>query len=122
MAGKTSHLRYSRIPDSVLLDCDLTPAARCVYAFLARHVFEGKVARLGQRLIARKLGLNRETVESAIRQLAKRDHLVVVGDGKSRRMYVLSSDIFGQKQGIKTIIRSSPRGKRMVSVAAEDVA
>lgn len=98
VAGKTSQNRFGRTPDSVLFDKDLSASARCIYAYLARSVFQGSVARFGQRRIAKDLGFNRETVGTALHELQKRGHLSIVGEDKERRTYVLHSHIFGQKQ------------------------
>ena len=44
MFAKSEHggaEKYARTPDSVLQDRGLSMTARCVYAVLARHVFQG---------------------------------------------------------------------------------
>lgn len=89
---------WNRVPDSVLLDAELTPAARCVYTFIAGSVHQGTTAKVGQRLIARKLGFHQETVALAIKELELRKHLTVFGTGKERRGYHLHSNVFGVKQ------------------------
>ena len=103
--------RYARLPDSVLYNDRLSPASRCVYAVLARHAYQGTTARIGQRRIARLLNLHLETVNSAIHELASYGHIVICGAGKTRRIYHLTSSVFGQKQraGIEEVI-SSPSG------------
>lgn len=113
--GKSGHEHYSRTPDSVLYDKELSFGARCVYAVLAGAVHQGTTAKVGQRLIARKLGMHQETACLCLQELRDRGHITVVGEGKARRIYHLHSDVFGQKQraGTEEII-SYPR-KRLVS-------
>jgi hypothetical protein len=89
---------WNRIPDSVLHDPRLSFAAKCVYGVLAGSVHQGTVARIGQRLIAARLGCHQETVSSAIQELAQWRHVVVTKFGKQRYSYHLTSDVFGQKQ------------------------
>lgn len=119
MDRKSGHEHYNRLPDSVLMDGGVTPAARCVYAFLAGCVHQGTVARVGQRRIAVRLHFSRSTVEAALAQLEEAGHVKSVGVARSRGMYHLTSNIFGQKQraGVEELI-SAPR-KRLASVRVE---
>ena len=113
-------MRYARTPASVLHDLKLSVWARLVYTEIALHVWHGRVTRVGQRLIAKNLGFHQETVLRAVRELAERGLLDVVGAGKARRSYVLHSPVFAQKQGQETVVVSSPSGgRRMVSVGPE---
>ena len=72
----------------------------------------------GQRRIAGILGLHKETVGLAIRELEERKHIVAKGVGKARRIYHLESSVFGQKQraGIEEVISSPSRTPRLASV------
>jgi DNA-binding MarR family transcriptional regulator len=103
--------KYARLPESVLFDHGLSATARCVYGVLARYTYQGTVVRIGQRRIARLLGLHLETVNVALRQLESRQHISIRGSGHDRRSYHLHSSVFGQKQraGIEEVI-SSPSG------------
>ena len=56
--------KYARMPESVLFDHGLSVAARCVYGVLARYVYQGTTVRIGQRRIAKLLGLHVETVNA----------------------------------------------------------
>lgn len=89
---------FSRIPDSVLLDGELTGEARCVYAYLAGCIWEGTTTSVGMRLIATKLNFHQQTVRKAILLLADRKHLTICGSGKRRRLYHLHSDVFTVEQ------------------------
>lgn len=89
---------FNRVPNSVLFDTELSLAARCVYAFVAGSVHQGTTAKVGQRLIAKKIGIHQETVRFALQELEERKHLTIVGSGKDRRVYHLHSNIFGAKQ------------------------
>ncbi len=89
---------FNRVPNSVLFDVELSLAARCVYAFVAGSVHQGTTAKVGQRLIAKKLGIHQETVRLALQELECQKHLTIIGTGKERRVYHLHSNIFGNKQ------------------------
>jgi hypothetical protein len=106
--------KYARIPDSVLFDADLSITAKCVYAVIARYVFQGNTAKLGQRLIAQKVSASKNTVNGAIRELSGRGFIAITGEGKARRIYTLSSKVFGQKQrsGVEEIICEPGSGVR----------
>ena len=110
--------KYARMPDSVLFDRGLSISARCVYGVLARYVYQGTTVKIGQRRIARLLGIHVETVNGAIHELENWKHIAVRGDGKARRIYHLPSSVFGQKQraGIEEVISSPSRTRRLASV------
>jgi DNA-binding MarR family transcriptional regulator len=112
------HEKYARTPDSVLYDHALSMTARCVYGVIARHVFQGTTASIGQRRIAKKLGVHVETVNRAIHELVARRHIAISGTGKARRTYHLRSAVFGQKQraNVEEIISSPSRTPRLASV------
>jgi hypothetical protein len=113
--------KYARTPDSVLLDRGLSTTARCVYAVLARHVFQGTTVNIGQRRIADLLGIHVGTVNRALHELELRTHICIRGRGNGRRIYHLRSAVFGQKQraGIEEVISSPSRTPRLASVDAK---
>ena len=86
---------FCRIPDSVLLDQELTPAARCVFAYMAGRAHVGTVSTTGIRKIAKSLGFSRSTVEAALKQLIVQKHVTRAATGKQRSSYNLTSEIFG---------------------------
>lgn len=110
--------KYARLPDSVLCDQRLSVTARCVYGVLARYAYQGTTVKIGQRRIARLLGVHLETVNLAIHELEERRHIAIRGTGKARRIYHLTSSVFGQKQraGIEEVISSPSRTPRLASV------
>ena len=110
--------KYARLPDSVLCDKGLSVTARCVYGVLARYAYQGTTVKIGQRRIARLLGVHLETVNVAIHELDERRHIAIRGTGKARRIYHLTSSVFGQKQraGIEEVISSPSRTPRLASV------
>ena len=110
--------KYARLPDSILLNSGLSLAARAVYGVLARHVFQGTTVKIGQRRIACLLGVHVETVNMAIHELERDDHIAIRGNGKARRVYCLRSAVFGQKQraGIEEVISGPSKGRRLASV------
>jgi hypothetical protein len=113
--------KYARLPESVLFDRRLSVSARCVYGVLARYAYQGTTVRIGQRRIARLLGLHVETVNAAIHELETLRHIAVRGQGKTRRIYHLCSSVFGQKQrdGIEEVISSPSRTPRFASIRTE---
>ena len=96
----------------------LSATARCVYGVLARYAYQGTTVKIGQRRIARYLGIHVETVNLAIHELEDRQHIASRGSGKSRRIYHLCSNVFGQKQraGIEEVISSPSLTPRLASV------
>ena len=110
--------KYARVPDSVLFDSELSSSARSVYGVLARYTYQGTTVRIGQRRIARLLGIHQETVNNGLREFEGRKHIAIRGNGKARRFYHLYSPVFGQKQraGYEEVIRSPSGGRRLVTV------
>lgn len=110
-------IRFARIPWTVATDPKLSSFAVRAYAILAAHVFEGSTARIGIRALARFAAMGKNTANAAIKELAERGHISIVEMAAGhRQMYVMQSEIFGQKQGNVNVVRSTPRGKRLVSV------
>jgi hypothetical protein len=91
--------------------------ARCVYGVLARYAYQGTTVRIGQRRVAKLLGLHVETVNVALHQLESCDHIAIRGSGKDRSTYHLQSRVFGQKQraGIEEVISSPSRTRRLAT-------
>jgi DNA-binding transcriptional regulator LsrR (DeoR family) len=81
-------------------------------------VYQGTVAKMGQRSISKLLGIHQETVALALRDLAARGHITITGNGNRRRTYHLHSDVFGQKQraDIEEVISSPSKTPRLASV------
>jgi hypothetical protein len=89
--------RFARIPESVLLDKNLSPRSILVYAVLSMHVFEGNIACLGQRRIAELAHIDRRRVRESLDSLAKFGHIATaITKLKLRAVYQLNSPIFGQ--------------------------
>jgi len=109
---------FSRRAQCALLSCGCGYSfARCVYAVMARYVYQGATVKIGQRRIASLLGVHVETVNVALHELADTRHLDIRGRGKARRIYHLCSSVFGQKQGfgIEEVISSPSRTPRLAS-------
>ena len=124
MFAKSEHggaEKYARVPDSVLLNHGLSMTARCVYGVLARHVFQGTTANIGQRRIANLLGVHVGTVNRALHELEEHEHITIRGRGNGRRIYHLRSLVFGQKQraGVEEVISSPSRTPRLASVGTD---
>jgi hypothetical protein len=89
---------------------------------MAMYVFEGNVVTLGIRKMAGMLHCALATAHKALKSLCSGGFVVQRPAANGRRsVYELTSPVFAQKQGVVTVVRSGPRGKRMVSVAAEDI-
>jgi hypothetical protein len=121
---KSRHSGYARLPREVLTDTMLGHAAVRVYGFLSLGVGQGSVARVGQRLIASKTGMDRGTVAAGIAELVSRGYITVAAAKRGcRQGYVLNSGVFGQKQGKYTEVVSAPSGgRRFASVNVAEVA
>ena len=124
MAEKSRHSGYARIPREVLADGKIGAAAVRVFGYLALNVSQGAVARVGQRLMASRMGMDRGTVAAGIAELVSAGHITIAAAKRgSRQAYVLNSPVFSQKQGRRTEVVSAPSGGlRFASVAVEDVA
>jgi DNA-binding transcriptional MocR family regulator len=120
----TTSERYGRLPDSVLFDRQLTDFAKVVFSAVARHVFQGNVASIGTRELAKLLGTSQARVARAVRELVKSGAMENRRVKRGQRaMWVLASPVFGQKQGKVTEVVSSPSGgRRYASVDIEEVA
>jgi DNA-binding IclR family transcriptional regulator len=102
----------------------ISDRAKLVYCLLAAWVFEGSVARIGQRRIAKRLGFSQPSASRCLKELNEAGFIVPIREGNGKRnWYRLTDPIFRQKQGKETVLRSARSGvPRMVSVAKEDVA
>jgi len=71
-----------------------------------------------QRRIAELLGVHVGTVNCSLHELEERQHLAIRGQGKARRIYHLTSTVFGQKQraSVEEVISSPSRTQRLASV------
>lgn len=80
---------------SVLFDKEISATAKCIFATLAVSLRKGsRVASMGQRLIARKLGFDRGTVSKGLKELAQRGHVTVSQVGRKRPHYFMVSTRF----------------------------
>jgi hypothetical protein len=120
--GQSSKLeKYSRIPDSVIGDPELSASDGWVYIILARYVFQGTIVEMGLRRIARLSKLDKGTVAESLQKLQERGHLKIIGKGKKRRAYHLTSNLFGKRQraGVEIVVLTGPESaarKRLLSM------
>lgn len=120
-----THEGYSRIPRRTVLHApDLTPCEKLVYAELADHCWQGNVAKVGGRAVAKNLCISATTVYAALLRLAELGRIVPLERGKKRlNWYVLASDVFGKKQGAVDESAKAPSGgRRLVSAAKKATA
>lgn len=109
--------RYVRIPYEVGADPRLTTSDVRVYFALASAVWQGRTCTLGNDRIAAMTGVSPRQVRNSIKALVKAEHVQMAPRKRGQRaVYALTSPVFGQKQGKVNVVRSSPRGKRLVSV------
>ena len=115
---------YARIPREVLIDAGLSSDAKVVYAVLALSTFQGSIAYVGQRLVGTILGVSQPTVSRRLAELERAGHIRQAPAVRGKRAHwELLSAVFGQKQGQKTVVVSSPSGgRRYASVDVEEVA
>lgn len=62
-------------------------------------------------------GVSPRQVRNSIKALVKAEHVQMAERKRGQRaVYALTSPVFGQKQGKVNVVRSTPHGKRLVSV------
>lgn len=109
--------RYVRIPYEVGTDPRLTASDVRVYFALASAVWQGNTCTLGNEWIAAMTHICARQVRKSIKKLCEVKYLQMAPRRRGQRaVYILASPVFGQKQGKVNVVRSSPRGKRLVSV------
>jgi hypothetical protein len=115
-----SRIQYSRVPCEVSADRRLKPRDICVYAVLAASCWQGSVAQVGKRLIAKLAGCAERLVISSLRRLEATGHIErPPGQVRGQRgRYVLLSPVFGQKQraGIEEVAMGPSGRRRLVTV------
>lgn len=111
-------LRYARVPLDVGTDPRLKALDVRVYIILAASVWQGSTTSVGIRYLAEMSCCAKRLAMASLKRLIAAGHVerTVSGRGK-RAMYVLTSPVFGQKQGNVDVVVSAPRGKRLVGVA-----
>lgn len=110
---------YARLVVSVLHDSRLSHCDKLVFAELAYHVWQGTIAKVGQRSVAKVLDMSRTQVGKSLKRLLEFGHIEASGKVvKSVQSYHLTSKRFGQKQraGIQEVAIGPSGGKRLVSV------
>ena len=96
VTGKSVQFSHGRVPKEVVNDRSLSLAARVVYASIAVAERDGK-ASVGQRLIARSIGIHQETAMLAIRELQEAGHIEVFSRPRARSIYRLTHGLFQQE-------------------------
>lgn len=117
--GDGSTTRYARIPEAVIGDSALKSLDIHVYAALSLWVFQGRTAQVGTRWIAEKVSADRKRVLNSLKRLQAAGHVTASAEKGKRTVYVLTSPVFGQKQGKERIVvRGKSGGKVLASVEA----
>lgn len=110
-------LRYGRVPFEVGTDQRLSACDVRVYFALASSVWQGRTCTLGNEWIAAMTHVSARQVRYSVQSLIAAGHVQMAPRKRGQRaVYLLTSPVFGQKQGHVNVVRSTPRGKRMVSV------
>ena len=111
---------YARLVHSVLYDARLGHCDKLVYARLADCCWQGTIAKIGQRAIARDLGMSRTQVSRSLHKLMEAGHITPTQIRfKAVQAYHLNSPRFGQKQrsgDVEETAQAPSGGERMVSV------
>lgn len=118
VSSKLKHSRrYGKLPLELIQDPKVSDSAKVLYALLAAQVFQGRIAKVGQRLMAANLGVSVATV---CRRLAELKSHGYIGLGPTRcgqrAFWILNSPVFGSKQGSLDEVAPGPSGRRLVSV------
>lgn len=113
-----STTRYTRIPLDLLSDERLKSLDIRVFGAIALWAFQGKTARAGTRWIAETVHAERGRVIEAIARLVEYGHLQIAEAARGKRtVYLLTSPVFGQRQGKEEIVvRGKSGGKVLASV------
>lgn len=119
---KHSSRWFARVPATVALDPALSSDAVRVFSLISLDVYEGRVARVGMRQMGRILGVSAATIMRRVKELLAAGHLRMSTEKGKRAFYEATSPVFGQKQGKRTVVVSSPKGRRYTSVDIEEVA
>jgi hypothetical protein len=113
---------YARLVRSVMYDQRLSHCDKLVFARLADCCWQGDIAKIGQRAIARDMNMSRTQVSVSLRKLTELGHIEPTQVRfKAVQAYHLTSPRFGQKQraGVTEVARAPSGGKRLVSVGPE---
>lgn len=83
----------------MVCDPDLKPLDIRVFCVLSGPVFTGSVTSIGTRLLARSVHASRRLVIASLNRMEKRGYIMRPPVKRGERpFYVLTSDVFGQKQ------------------------
>jgi hypothetical protein len=122
MGEPLSREQYSRIPREVLSDRRLNGRDIRVYAVLAVFCWQGSVAAVGKRLIAKRAGCAERLVVASLKHLEVTGHIHKTAVKRGQRgIYHLLSPVFGQKQraGLYEMV-VSPDGRRRLASVRKD--
>jgi len=114
-----SRAHYSRVPVDVLFDPQLKNRDKVIYAALAIHCWQGSVASIGKRRIAKLTCCAERLVIESLNRLEAYGHILRASVQRGQRaQYVLKSPVFGQKQraGVQEIITTHDGRRRLASV------
>ena len=107
---------HRRSPANLLLDNNVSDVAKTLFGILSLKTYQGNVSTLGIRKLAELSGKSKSSVHRAIQELSISGQIQPVARQRGQRgYYVLTSEVFAQKQGKKFEVVSYPR-KRLVSV------
>lgn len=115
--GQKRKPRYARIPWEVGVDRRLSAHDVRVYFVISSSVFQGRTCTIGNQRIADVAAMTARQVRLSVKNLVECQHLQMAERRRGERaVYILTSPLFGQKQGKVDEVISAPSGKRLVSV------
>jgi hypothetical protein len=116
--------RYARVQREVYTDPRLEARGVRIYCVLASSCWQGSVAQVGKRLIAKEACCAECDVISSLRKIEAAGHIQKHAGRRRghRAMYVLLSSVFGQKQraGVEEVV-SGPDGRLRLVTVRKDI-
>jgi hypothetical protein len=122
MGEPLSRSRYARLPQEISGDRRLKHRDRCVYAVLAMSCWQGNVAQVGKRKIAKMTPCAERLAVESLQRLEATGHIQKQPRRRGQRgRYVLLSPVFAQKQraGFEEVIVTRDGRRRLVSIRKE---
>jgi hypothetical protein len=109
---------HAQSPATVLLDSRLDPLAKVVYGILALESW-GPNSYIGQRLLAKLLGVSQQTIMRRLDLLKTTGHIDIQEEGHGKRSrYVLKSPVFTERPKKDSKGKWAPARKTQANMAA----
>lgn len=90
-ADKLSLKGYTQVPNHVLESAKVSPGAKLSYAMLLKYAWQDDFCFPGQDRLANDMGVTRQSVNSYIKELEKKDFLSIKRQGQGKpNIYTLN--------------------------------